>query len=133
MKRVLFGLVVVGLAAAPLACDNPFSPEQSLRLGVTGLDAPAAIAAGSPLTVTLTVQTGGCLRFDHFEVERRVSSATVTVWGEDGARGKPGMACTADIRFEPHSYTFEPPFQSPFTVQVSRGRLSPLIAVVQVQ
>ena len=133
MKRVLFGLVVVGLAAAPLACDNPFAPDQSLRLGVTELDAPAAIAAGSSLTVTLTVQTGGCLRFDHFEVDRDAAFATVTVWGKDAAKGRTEIACTADIRFEPHSYTFEPPFQSPFTVQVSRGRLSPLIAVVQVQ
>jgi hypothetical protein len=133
MKRFLLGIAVVGFAAASLACDNPFATDQSLRLGVTRLDAPAAISAGSSLTVTLIVQTGGCLRFDHFEVERQASFATVTVWGEDAAKGRPGMACTADIRFEPHSYTFEPPFQSSFTVQVDRGRLSPLIAVVQVQ
>jgi hypothetical protein len=133
MKRLLLGMAVVGLAAAPLACDNPFAPEQLVRLNVTELDAPAAISAGSSLTVTLTVQTGGCLSFDHFEVERGASFATVTVWGEDAAKGKPGMACTADVRFEPHSYTFDPPFQSPFTVQVGRGRLSPLTAVVQIQ
>jgi hypothetical protein len=133
MKRFLLGMAVVGLAAAPLACDNPFDNDQSVRLGVSELDAPAAISAGSSLTVTLTVQTGGCLSFDHFEIERQASFATVTVWGEDAAKGRSGIACTDDIRFEPHSYTFDPPFQSPFTVQVDRGRLSPLTAVVQVQ
>jgi hypothetical protein len=133
MKRFLFGIAVVGLAAAPLACDNPFGPDQSLRLHVTELDAPAAISAGSSLTVTLTVQTGGCLRFDHFEVERDGAFATVTVWGEDAAKGRTEITCTADVRFEPHSYTFDPPLGSPFTVQVDRGRLSPLTAVVQVQ
>ena len=133
MKRLLLGIAVVGFAAAPLACDNPLAPEQSVRLGVTQLDAPTAILAGSSLTVTLTVQTGGCLSFDHFEVERQASYGSITVWGQDAAKGRTGVACTADIRFEPHSYTFDPPFQSPFTVQVDRGRLSPLTATVQVQ
>jgi hypothetical protein len=133
MKRFLLGIAAVGFAAVPLACDNPFATDQSLRLNVTEIDAPSTISAGSALTVTLTVQTGGCLRFDHFEIQRRASFASVTAWGEDGAKGKPGMACTADVRFEPRSYTFDPPFESPFTVQVDRGRLSPLTAVVQVQ
>jgi len=133
MKRFLLGMAVVGFAAAPLACDNPFDTDQSVRLGVTQLDAPNTISTGGSLTVTLTVQTGGCLSFDHFEVERGASSATVTVWGEDAAKGRTGVSCTADVRFEPHSYTFDPPFQSPFTVQVDRGSLSPLTAVVQVQ
>jgi hypothetical protein len=133
MKRFLLGMAVVGFAAAPLACDNPFDSDQSVRLGVTQLDAPAAIAAGSPLTVTLTVNTGGCVGFDHFEVERQASFGTLTVWGRDAAKGNKDIACTSDFRVELHSYTFDPPFQSPFTVQVDRGRLSPLIAVVQVQ
>ena len=133
MKRFLLVIAVVGFAGAPLACDNPFASDQSVRLSVTQLDAPAAISAGSPLTVTLTVNTGGCVGFDHFEVERRTSVGTLTVWGRDAAKGREDIACTDDIRVELHTYTFDPPFQSPFTVQVDRGRLSPLIAVVQVQ
>ena len=69
MKRFLLGMAVVGFAAAPLACDNPFDTDQSVRLGVTQLDAPNTISTGGSLTVTLTVQTGGCLRFDHFEIQ----------------------------------------------------------------
>jgi hypothetical protein len=133
MKRLLLGIAVVGLTASPLACRNPFAPDQSVRLGVTQLDAPTAITAGSSLTVTLTVTTGGCLSFDRFEVERQASSARLIVWGRDGAKGRTDVMCPQDLRPEPHSYTFDPPFQSPFTVQVDRGRLSPLIAVVQVQ
>jgi hypothetical protein len=34
---------------------------------------------------------------------------------------------------ERHDYQIEPPFQNTFTVQVERGRVSPLVATVQVQ
>jgi hypothetical protein len=134
MKRFLLGIAVVGFAAAPLACDNPFDNDQLVRLHVSQLDAPAAIAAGNPLSVTLTVQTGGCLSFDHFEVERNASVGTLTVWGRDAAKGRKDIACTDDIRMETHSYTFDPPFQSPsFTVRADSGSLMPIFAVVQVQ
>lgn len=134
MKLFFVGMAVVGFAAAPLGCDNPFDANQSVRLDVTQLDAPASIPVGSSLTVSVTMNTGGCVGFDHFEVERQGSlGGTLTVWGRDAAKGRKDIACTSDFRVETHSYTFDPPFQSPFTVQVDRGRLSPLIAVVQVQ
>lgn len=134
MKRVLLGIVAVGLAAAPLACDNPFaSSNQLIRLNVTELHAPAVISAGSSLTVNVTMNTGGCVGFDHFEVKRNASDGTLTVWGRDAAKGRKDIACTDDFRVETHSYTFEPPFQSTFTVRVNHLSLSPLVAVVQVQ
>ena len=132
MKRFLSVMAVVGSVATPLAC-NPFAPDQSVILGVERLDAPTTIAAGSPLTVTVTVVTGGCLSFRHFDVDRQASVGSLTAWGRDAAKGRDDVTCTADVRTEPHSYTFEPPFQSPFTVQVHRGSLNPLTATVQVQ
>ena len=132
MKRFLSVLAVVGFVAAPLAC-NPFAPDQSVILGVERLDAPTTISAGSSLTVTVTVVTGGCLSFRHFDVDRQASSGTLTAWGRDAAKGRIDVACPADVRTEPHTYTFEPPFQSPFTVLVHRGALNPLTATVQVQ
>ena len=132
MKRFLSVMAVVGFVAAPLAC-NPFAPDQSVILGVERLDAPSTISAGSSLTVTLTVVTGGCLSFSHFDVQRQASAGSLTAWGRDAAKGRKDVTCTADVRTEPHSYTFEPPFQNPFTVQVHRGALNPLTATVQVQ
>ena len=132
MNRFLFALCVVGAIPFSIAC-NPFAPDQSVVLGVSKLDAPATVSPGSPLTVVLTVTTGGCKTFDHIEVERTASLASLTVWGRDGAKGAKNVACPAYIVDTPHSYQLNPPFQSPFTVQVDRGRVSPLIAVVNVQ
>ena len=132
MKRVLFGLAVVGLAAAPLGC-NPFAADQSVVLLVDQLDAPASISAGSPLTVVLTVVVGGCKVFDRIAVQRNASGATMIAYGRDVAKGK-DLACTQQALPEAHSYQFDPPFQNQFTVQVQREMgLSPLTATVQVQ
>ena len=132
MNRFLFGMAVIALGVAP-AC-NTFAPDdQSVVLSVTKLDAPAAISSGAQLTVVLTVTVGGCTRFDHIAVVRSASGADLVAWGIDGAKGKTGVGCPTFIAYEPHSYTFDPPFQSSFTVQVDRGRVSPLIATVQVQ
>jgi hypothetical protein len=132
MKRLLFAIGVVGVVSLPIAC-NPFAPDQSVVFGVTQLDAPATISPGSTLTVVLTVTTGGCKTFDHIEVERTASFASLTAWGADGAIGAKNVSCPAIIVDTPHSYQLDPPFQSPFTVSVSRGRVSPLTATVQVQ
>ncbi|HEV7594626.1 MAG TPA: hypothetical protein VGO33_06490 [Gemmatimonadaceae bacterium] len=132
MKRFLFGMAVTALGAAS-AC-NPFAPDdQSVILSVTKLDAPGAISSGAQLTVVLTVTVGGCTRFDHISAVRSASSADLVAWGIDGAKGKTGVGCPAFIADEPHSYTFDPPFQGSFTVQVDRGRVSPLVTTVQIQ
>jgi hypothetical protein len=132
MKHFLFGVALVWLAAVPLAC-NSFGPDQSVILGVSQLDAPASVAANAPIPVVLTVVTGGCLRFDRIEARREASSATLTAWGTDGSIGRKDIMCPADIRPEPHSYQFDPPFTNPFRITVDRGRVSPLVATVQVR
>jgi hypothetical protein len=132
MKHFLFEMALVGLVAVPLAC-NPFGPNQSIILGVSQLDAPASVAANAPISVVLTVVTGGCRSFDRIEARRDASSATLTAWGTDGSIGRKDIMCPADIRSEPHSYQINPSFTNPFTITVDRGRVSPLIAVVQVQ
>ena len=131
MKRALFGIAVVAIMAGPVSC-NLFA-DHSVILDVSKLDAPAAISPGSPLTVILTVTTGGCKSFDHIAAERGASGASLTAWGKDAAKGERNVSCPLNIVNEQHSYQFDPPIQSPFTVQVDRGRLSPLTATVQVQ
>jgi hypothetical protein len=132
MKRVLSGMVVVALLAVPLAC-NPFAPDQSVVLEVVSLDAPATISPGAQLTVVLTVTTGGCTVFDHIASLRGTSGAQLAAIGLNTAKGKTNYSCPADIRSDPHSYTLDPPFQSPFTVQVNRPTSPPLVATVLVE
>jgi hypothetical protein len=127
----LFAVVIVATVAVG-AC-NPFAPDQSVILGASKLEAPTTIAAGSPLTVVVTVTTGGCLTFDHFSVERQADAASIVAWGRDAAKGRNDVSCTSDIRFEPHSYQFDPPFHNSFMVLVYREGLDPLTATVQVQ
>lgn len=131
MKSALFGAVVVAVVAVG-AC-NPFAPDQSVLLGVSKLEAPATIAAGSPLTVVLTVTTGGCKTFDRIAVERDPSAVSLTPWGTDGAIGKKNIMCPANIIDTPHSIRLDPPFQSPFVILVPREGLDPLTATVQIQ
>jgi hypothetical protein len=134
MKSVLLG-TTASLFAVAIGCSGSgaLAPERSVVLGVTQLDAPTSIAASSQLTATLTVSVGGCLSFDHIEVVRAESSATLTAWGIDSSNGGKSAFCTQDLRSESHSIALNPPFAGPFTIEVNRGRLMPLLATVQVQ
>ena len=132
LKRAWFGFGVGCLVGAAVAC-NPFAPDQSVTLDVSKIDAPTAVATGTPITVVLTVTTGGCKSFDRIEVNRDVGGAHMTVWGRDGAKGRKDIMCPANIVFEPHSYQFDPTFANSFAILVDRGRLPPLQKRVQVQ
>ena len=132
MRTVSLGLAALVCLAG---CDafNSSAPDQSVTLDVSKIDAPTTVANGTSIAVVLTVTTGGCMSFDHIEVNRDVSGGYMTVWGRDAAKGRTGVGCPANIAFEPHSYQFDPPFANSFTIQVDRGRLPPLQATVQVQ
>src|SRR4051812_17127895 len=104
MKPILSVATVTGLAAAFVACSGVFAPDQSIVLGVSKLDAPATISAGSSLTVVLTVTTGGCTSFDHIAIGRSASTATLTAWGIDASKGRKGIACPTYLVETPHSY-----------------------------
>jgi hypothetical protein len=132
MKRALFGIGVACIITFAIAC-NPLAPDQSVTLDVSKIDAPTAVAAGAPIAVVLTVTIGGCMSFDHIEVNRDAGAGHMTVWGRDAAKGRKDIACPAYIGSEPHSYQFDPPFANSFTIQVDRGRMAPLQTTVQVQ
>jgi len=131
MRTVSSVVLLCGLIFAQVGC-NPFAPDQSIVLDVTKLDAPATIATGDALPVTLTVTVGGCKTFDHIAVVRDLSGASFTAWGRDAAKGRKDIVCPQNIEYEPHSYQLLPPYQNPFTLQVQRGRLAPLTTTVQV-
>jgi hypothetical protein len=127
--------VIQPRGAPPLRAEVALGAEmdQSFVFNVSKIDAPASIAPGTSLSVVLTAVSGGCARFDHIETQRNASGASITVWGVNPAIGNPEMACTADIRNEPHTVSFDPPFATTFTVSVNRPQLAPLTATVRIQ
>jgi hypothetical protein len=131
MKHTLFSIAVLTVGA--MGACSAFGPDQSVVLAVTKLEAPATIAAGSPLTVVLTVTTGGCKTFDRIDVEREAYAVALTPWGTDAATGNKNTSCPTDIVETPHSVRLDPPFQSPFMVFVPRVGMDPLTATVQIQ
>jgi len=131
MRRILIGTLAISLVGL-MAC-NPFGPDQSVMLEVDGLNVPSSIGPGSSLTVGMSVQTGGCLIFDHIAVLRRGSSANFVALGRNTAKGRPNVTCPAFVRSDVHTYTLDPPFESPFTVTVRSESLPPLSATVTVQ
>jgi hypothetical protein len=134
MKSLLLGTMLSAVAmTVGCSASETLGTDKSVVLGVSQIDAPPSIEASSKLTATLTMTVGGCRSFDHIEVERAQSSATLTAWGVDASRGGDDVLCPQDIRTETHSVVLDPPFAGPFTIEVNRGRLMPLIATVQVQ
>jgi len=79
MKSALLGVVAGALLGSATACVGIFSPGERVILGVSEVAAPEAISPGTPLTIVLTVETGGCRRFDHIETERFERGANITV------------------------------------------------------
>lgn len=126
----LVGLLSIAVSSG---CHNPLARKELVALKVEALSAPTTIAAGTTLTVTLRVQVGGCLTFDHIESARSDSVAVLTVWGRDIRAGRnKEIMCPREF-LETREYLLDPPFGGRFTVRVDRGRLSPLTATVQVQ
>jgi hypothetical protein len=123
----------IGISLAGLMACNPFAPDQSEELDVDGLNAPSSIAPGSSLTVSMSVQTGGCTIFDHIAVLRLASSANFVAIGRNTAKGRPNVTCPTMIRSDVHTYTLSPPFQSPFTIKVTSPSLPTLTTTVVVQ
>lgn len=131
MKTALSVVVASGLVA--LAGCNIFDPDQSVILPVTTLDAPATVAATEPITVQLTLQTGGCISFDRIDVQKMNDGARIVPWGTDPRKGNKNILCLADVKYEPHTVQVSPPFVNPYHIVVEQGSRAPLTATVQVQ
>jgi hypothetical protein len=122
------------LVVSSPGCRNPAANNDLVVLNTVNLYAPTTITSTETLTVGLDVQVGGCLTFDHIESHRTASYMDLTVWGKDIRSGITDRGILCPMLFlERHDYQIEPPFQNTFTVQVERGRVSPLVATVQVQ
>ena len=135
MKSVLLGVVAVVLIGSASACGDPVAPlalYQPAIIDVEKLEAPAAIIAGQPISVVLTLLTGWCLKFERFEVHRNATGAIVTAWGREKIMRK-NEACPDIGYLEQHTLVLGSPFQDAYTVVVNRPRHDPLTARVEVR
>lgn len=128
MKRALSIAALVVLASVS-ACRNPFaSQSRTIILHVSELQAPSSVSSTTPFEVILTVERGACQSFSRIEAQRTRSSVTLTVLGKDPEKGCIDLGVQG-----PMTYRVEPPFSTgSFAVTVNRGRLSPLVATVEV-
>ena len=131
MKTVLSVVVVSGLVV--ITGCNVLDPDRSVILPVPRIDAPATVTAGASFTVTLTVETGGCLSFTRLEVQKSNTGVHVVPWGTDARIGNKGILCPQNIVDTPHAIQIDPPFSGPYQVYVEQGRLGPVTATIQVQ
>ena len=109
-------LLLLSLLVATAACFDPTSPGRSVVLQVSEVVAPEEQASDEPLTVTLTVVTGGCTTFDRVVSTRTTNRITLEARGWNSARRD--AACPADIRYEQRTYQANPPFADPLTIAV---------------
>ena len=129
--RSFYGAVGAVLLSSASGCDSVVGSDRPVILPVSEVSAPASISVGAPLTLDLTVQSGGCLQFDRVETQRTSSTANVTAWGRDvGGRD---IACPAITRFDRVSVQFDPPFSSTFVIMVSQGAMPPTMVTVRVE
>lgn len=130
MKSALLVLAAVTLTSALAGCRDSLEPPPPAILPVSQIEAPASIAAGSSLTVTLTVNIG-CDRIERLEIQRNASGAYINALGRS-TESRQGYLCTMSA-IDKRTVTFDPPFASTFTVSANRGRMPPVQVTVEVQ
>lgn len=113
-----------------LSCQNPFELRRPIRLEVSEVAAPESAPSQGNFTITLTVVTGGCKRFEEIRSDRTSRTLTLEARGTDAG---PGTACPADIRFEPHPFLAEGPFTDPFTIVVEQPNGAPTTRTVRIR
>ena len=125
MKTAVFKSAAMLLV---FGCTSVTAPPDKFLLSVTKLEAPATVAAGSPIDVVLTLEIGGCQTFDEVRELRFDASVELTVFG------KPLRGCPGQRVVETRAYRIDAPSSTgSFGVGVYRGALLPLIAYVDIR
>ncbi|HEX6051289.1 MAG TPA: hypothetical protein VFZ21_18540, partial [Gemmatimonadaceae bacterium] len=82
-------------------------------------------------TVRVTVQSGGCRRFERLIVTQTTESATFVARGHDGEG--PGILCPGDIRYTEREVRLDPPFADPYTIVVKQPSGPPTTRTVRIR
>jgi hypothetical protein len=132
-------LLVPGICAAMLisvsGCHHDVAGTEEMTLArVSNWSVPSVAQRGSPIQITLEVQSGGCNQFERVEVVRSESQVTIRAWGTSPAP-IPGVMIMCPRTFpQTEVVQLEPPFLRSFTVVVEEpGAWPNLSAAVTVQ
>ena len=132
-------LLVLGIGAAMLisinGCHHDVAATEEMTLvRVSDWSVPSVVQQGSPIQITLEVQSGGCITFKRVEVIRTESQVTIRAWGTSPAP-IPGVMAMCPRTFpQTEVVQLEPPFLRSFTVVVEEpGAWPNLSAAVTVQ
>ena len=134
-------LLVLGIGAAMLisinGCHHDVAATEEMTLvRVSDWSVPSVAQRGSPIQITLEVQSGGCITFKRVEVLRTESQVTIRAWGTSPAPipGKGVMLACPRTFPQTEVVQLEPPFLRSFTVVVEEpGAWPNLSATVTVQ
>ena len=134
-------LLVLGIGAAMIisvnGCHHDVAATEEMTLvRVSDWSVPSVAQRGSPIQITLEVQSGGCITFKRVEVLRTESLVTIRAWGTSPAPipGKGVMLACPRTFPQTEVVQLEPPFLRTFTVVVEEPGVWPnLSATVTVQ
>jgi hypothetical protein len=134
-------LLVAGIGTALLisvsGCHRDVAATEEMALvKVSNWSVPSVAQRGSPIQITLEVQSGGCNRFERVEVRRTESQVTIRAWGTSPAPipGVGVMLMCPRTFPQPEVVQLEPPFLRSFTIVVEEpGAWPSLSAAVTVQ
>ena len=129
-RRTVLPLVAAVTLGALAACDGLFERERDVLLPVQSIAAPATFTPGEAFTVTATVVSGGCRSFERLDGAREGDRITLLARGREVSG--PGVACPADIRYEPRTFTVRPPFGDSIVVTAAQpAGIAPVSQVVR--
>ncbi len=128
MKRTRGFLVAA--CALTSACWDPFGLAPDVKLPISELTVAETTSPQGPLSATVTVVTGGCREFDRITSTRKAAVVIVEAWGKDDS-GK--LACTDDIKYEPHQHSIAGPFTDPLIISAVQPDGTAITKTVKVQ
>ena len=132
MRYSHYRSIAIAFALAALsACEEGFGPGRDVTLPITEIDAPNEISPGESLNIEVTVQVGGCLRFEGLSASRTPGRVTITARGHDGS-GRTD-SCPGDIRYEVARTRVDPPITDPFTIVARQPDGTETVRVVRVR
>lgn len=98
-------------------CNSPLEPpRREVRLRVAEISAPEVGSAEGELTITLTVETGGCTEFERIRATREGGTLTLEALGSEPT--STDLMCPGLLLSTPHSYVARGPFTNPLTINV---------------
>jgi hypothetical protein len=134
------GLFVAGVGTAVLisvgGCRHPAASEEAILVRVSDWTVPAVAQRGSPLQITLQVESGGCARFKRVEILRSESQVVIRAWGTSPSpiKGVGVMLMCPQTFPQTEVVQLDPPFVQSFTIVVEEPYAWPdLSATVTVQ